>query len=125
MEAINILLIDDQPEILEILFEIISEDFEASVETSTSPDDAMKLMLAKKYSIICTDYIMPELRGTELIKMVRNEGGLNADTPFVLLTGNEDEAKKELGDVSNVEVLNKVDEINNIVETLRLMIEGY
>lgn len=111
----RILVIDDQPEILEIIEMIISNYFDCRIDTASSVDDALDLCRKEKYNVICTDYIMPNLNGADLIKTVRNGDSINKDTDILIVTGNEDMVDKSILEFQKIQMVNKLEEVQNLV----------
>ncbi len=78
----SILLVDDEPNIIEIL-EIVLRD--AGMEVLTAPSARAALDLLKKSSVdvVVSDIRMPDMTGVELLKEVKQ---LAPETIFILLT---------------------------------------
>lgn len=111
----QILVIDDQPEILEIIEMIISNYFDCRIETASNVTDAMELCENSKFNVICTDYVMPDQSGADFIKMLRNGSSINKDTDVLIITGNEDLVDKSIESFGKVKVANKLDEVQKLV----------
>ncbi len=78
----KLLAIDDEPSILRILSLTLKEHFD--VTTASSAVEGLKLMEEVSFDIILTDEQMPEMNGSEMIKLLRKRGDR---IPCVLLTG--------------------------------------
>lgn len=113
-----VLVIDDQPEILEIIEEILIDAFDCEVVTAKNAVLGEEHSENKKFNVICTDFIMPGLSGVDFINFVRGGNGPNKDTPIVVLTGNEKDVLDIISEGPNLKILNKVEEINNIIQIL-------
>jgi len=76
----KILIVEDNPSMLEMLSKIISE---RGYETGTAEDVSTALLLLKKenYSLIISDLQLPDMDGLAFFKKVRSSG-----IPFVILT---------------------------------------
>ena len=81
----NILIIDDEPENLYALEKTLSSEY--TVFATTSPEEALKTVKDKRVDVILTDQRMPEMIGTELLKLVKKE---NDDNVRMILTGYTD-----------------------------------
>ncbi len=85
-DDVNVLLVDDEPGILDlakIYLEKEEEDF--VVETVLSGKEAVELLEERDYSCIVSDYQMPEMNGLELLEVVRED--LEIEVPFIMFTG--------------------------------------
>jgi two-component system response regulator GlrR len=80
----HILLIDDEPEILDILRMMLKTDgFEVS--TADCGEAALKKLGEASYDAVVCDYMMPRMDGITLLKEVRKNKNY---TPFVFFSGN-------------------------------------
>ena len=93
---IQILLVDDEPQFLEMSRTKWEKEGEKTeVDTTTDPKEALEKIDATDYDVIVADYKMPEMTGLELLKKVRDRG---FETPFIILTakGGEEVAMEAL-----------------------------
>ncbi|MDD1695864.1 MAG: response regulator [Methanoregula sp.] len=81
---LSVLLIDDEPALLEVLKLFSERSREMSVHTAESATEALKLLPEKSFDAIIVDYDMPELNGIEFLKILRAEGDT---TPVIIFTG--------------------------------------
>jgi YesN/AraC family two-component response regulator len=103
----KILLVDDEPDILETLKELVEDQFDCSIDTASSGLDAFVLCGKSKYDLIITDHKMPLMTGSAFIMATRTKENLNQKTPFIMLSGFiDDQMKSELSG-HQVEFLNK------------------
>jgi PAS domain S-box-containing protein len=79
-----VLYVDDEPDLLEIGKIFLEQGGEFSVDTVTSAREALVSLGRKTYDAVISDYQMPEMNGTEFLKIVRTGGSL---IPFIMLTG--------------------------------------
>jgi len=70
-EKYNILIVDVDEEVLKLLERLLKQEG-YSVETTQSTEDALKKIKIKKYHIVLTNIIMPNMDGIELLKEIRN-----------------------------------------------------
>ncbi len=80
----KVLLVDDEPGLLELSEIYLEKDKDVEVETASSARDALDLLKDGDYDAIVSDYQMPETDGIEFLKAVRSQGNV---IPFVLFTG--------------------------------------
>jgi len=81
---LSVLLIDDEPALLEVLKLFSERSREMSVHTAQSASEALKILPEKTFDAIIVDYDMPELNGIEFLKILRSEGDT---TPVIIFTG--------------------------------------
>jgi len=83
--GIHVLHVDDEPDFAELTAEMLErENGEFSVETATSPGEAIDRLAADSFDCILSDYDMPGQNGIELLETVRED---HPDVPFILFTG--------------------------------------
>jgi PAS domain S-box-containing protein len=81
---LSVLLIDDEPALLEVLKPFIERTGEMSVHTAQSATEALKILPEKSFDAIIVDYDMPEINGIEFLKILRSKGDT---TPVIIFTG--------------------------------------
>lgn len=79
----SILIIDDDRDMCISLADVISLDADYEVTTSSLPKKAVEMVRKKKYSLVITDYKMPEMNGIEAVRAMKN---LRPDMPILMLT---------------------------------------
>jgi signal transduction histidine kinase/CheY-like chemotaxis protein len=83
----TILVIDDDPVILELHSRIIQAQFkDYSVTTASNGRDGLEIIRREKPSLVLLDLIMPELDGFGVLEAMRKEE-LSRDIPVIVLTG--------------------------------------
>lgn len=104
----NILVIDDEPDIVETVSVLIESKFSCGVETAFNGLDAFLMVMKKQYDIILTDHKMPFMTGAAFIIATRTKAeSLNKKTPIIMLSGFiDEELKKNLG-IQNVQFIAK------------------
>jgi two-component system, OmpR family, response regulator VicR len=79
----NILVVDDDPEILEITEQnLLNNGFQ--VTCATDGKDAVKIINKIEFDLIITDLSMPDMDGFELMKELST---LNDDIPIIAVSG--------------------------------------
>jgi PAS domain S-box-containing protein len=84
VSTIKVILIDDEPDLLEISKQFLELNRNVSVDTTSSAVLAIDLIALQEYDVIVSDYQMPGKDGIQLLKEIREMGNL---TPFILFTG--------------------------------------
>ena len=87
----KILLIDDEPDILEFLsYNFRKNKF--NVITANNGLEGIEKAKAELPQIIVSDILMPEMNGIDMCKIIRNNPDTNL-TPFIFLTALSDDYK--------------------------------
>lgn len=93
--AERILVIDDEPDLLELVRVNLTEaGFE--VETSTSGRDALASVRRAPPDLIVLDLMLPDVPGTDLCRTLRNDRR-TADLPILMLTAKAAEIDRVVG----------------------------
>ena len=82
-----ILLVDDDPTLLEALSETVRLRMDAVVETAASSPEALDRISAIDYDAIVSDVKMPHMDGLTLMRRVR---AIRPTTPTILMTAHGD-----------------------------------
>lgn len=85
---ISVLLVDDDPTILDITRLYLQRGGEFSVATCRSAIDALGMLDNRSFDAIISDYEMPDMDGIEFLKVIRARGDT---TPFIIFTGHGQE----------------------------------
>jgi len=85
---ISVLLVEDEPEVLELTRIYLERDIELSVDACLSVQEALQKLNKKIYNVIVSDYAMPEINGIQLLKTLKFQG---IDIPLIFFTGKGDE----------------------------------
>jgi CheY-like chemotaxis protein len=113
------IVIDDQPEITEIVEEYISTKFDIDIDTAQSGQAALELTSENSYDIIITDHHMPGMSGTEVLGSIRTNEGPNKNCPVIFLTAMDKEVLEEIdGKYENVHILNKVVQVQDLLDLI-------
>lgn len=92
---IKILLVDDEPDILEIVgYNLSGEGYQ--VITADNGADAVKLAKRKKPQLIMLDVMMPEMDGIEACEQIRKLPGLE-ETIITFLTARDEDYSQMAG----------------------------
>lgn len=83
MKNSRILVVDDEPEVLGVIVDMLKEEGYFPRFTSDSRE-AERLLRTSKFDVIISDILMPYLNGFQLLRMARLQ---NPDVQVVLVTG--------------------------------------
>lgn len=91
----KIIAVDDQPENLSLIVEILKNDY--SVIASTSAQKTLELAQKEpRPAAILLDVSMPEMDGFQVLEQLKDNAELSA-IPVIFVTGDDDEAAFEKG----------------------------
>ena len=84
----RVLIVDDNETNLMVAEKLLRET-KVNIDTVTSGAKCLKDTLQNRYDVIFMDHLMPEMDGIECLHKIRKQtGGLNQNTPVVVLTAN-------------------------------------
>ena len=84
----HILIVDDNEANLMVEAKLL-RDTKIQTETVSSGAECLQKTLRNRYDVILMDHLMPEMDGIECLREIRMQpGGLNQETPVVVLTAN-------------------------------------
>lgn len=84
----NILVVDDNETNL-LVVEKLLRDTKVKIDCVSSAAEALKMTLQTQYHMIFMDHLMPDMDGVHCFHELRTQtGGLNQQTPVVILTAN-------------------------------------
>ena len=81
---ISVLLVDDDPALLEITRIYLTRNKEMVMDAAQSAAEGLEKLKTKTYDVIVSDYDMPVMTGIEFLKTLRLAGD---QTPFIIFTG--------------------------------------
>ena len=83
----KILVVDDEPEITEIVETFLAEKG-VQVKTENTPNKAIEIARAFKPDVILLDIMMPGVDGYDICQSLKNDPQF-ADVPIIFLTGKD------------------------------------
>ena len=81
---ISVLLVDDEPALLDLTRLFLEQDQKIRVTTCSSAIDALDILMSGQFDAIISDYEMPGINGIEFLQRFRQSGD---QTPFCIFTG--------------------------------------
>ncbi len=83
MKRYRILVVDDDRDVLEMLFQWLHDYNHCSTNTACRADQALALMNKQSFDVVLTNNIMPGLLGVEMADIIRKQGG----PPMIVMSG--------------------------------------
>lgn len=117
MEKTKILVVDDEPDTVSALrFRLEKAGYE--VLTAEHGAAALDILRAQKVDVILADFMMPEVNGLELARLVKANPNW-FETRIIMFSCNTDpEFRKRALEIGALDYLPKVDGYTNIIERL-------
>jgi len=85
----KVLIVDDEKDFLDIMAERMSARG-LEISTTTSAENALKLVVKESYDAVIMDLMMPQMDGFKALKLFKET---RPDLPIILLTANVPEEK--------------------------------
>ncbi|HXG65328.1 MAG TPA: HD domain-containing phosphohydrolase [Blastocatellia bacterium] len=79
----RILIIDDEPNVLSVLYSLLSEQYEC--KTATNAREALEHLREHSFDLVLSDIMMPGMSGLELLEEIMR---LSRDTIVIMISGN-------------------------------------
>lgn len=113
-KGISILIVDDEPELLEIAYIYLKDMGGFEIDIAQSAFAAREMLGISRYDVIISDYEMPGENGISFLRSVKK---MNPGIIFILFTGRgKYEIKKEALDEGADHYLQKGDPVKNFTE---------
>lgn len=87
LDGIKVLVVDDTVLNLTLVKKLLEKDG-AEVVTIDNGKDALAEIAENKFNVILLDHMMPDMNGVEVFEHIKENGGVNLDTPIIMLTAN-------------------------------------
>lgn len=81
---ISVLLVDDEPVILDIARTFLERNGEFTVTTVLSAEEGLAMLNERDFDAVVSDYEMPVMNGLGFLRAIREGGG---SIPFIIFTG--------------------------------------
>ncbi|MGB0621699.1 MAG: response regulator [Myxococcota bacterium] len=91
----HILVVDDEPDILELTRFALSQDG-FDVETAATGEEALEQLRRRRPDLVVLDLMLPDRPGTEVCRTMRGLPELS-DVPVIMLTARSDEVDRIVG----------------------------
>ncbi len=81
--AATVIIVDDEPDLLDLLKLILTEKTDYTVLTTTDPHQAIDWCRTHKADLLISDLRMPDMEGIELLKIIKK---IDPNLPLILMT---------------------------------------
>ena len=79
----SILIVDDEKDMLQLLKRSLAPDLDCRIETTSSANQALKVLSEKQFDLVLADIKMPEMDGLELLDLIKRQ---KPDLTVVMMT---------------------------------------
>lgn len=121
----RVLIVDDEPDIVETLSRVLRKRFEAEVEVVGAPDGLAALDRLRQggIDVILTDFRMPQMNGLDLLERTKTIAPLAVR---IMMTAypDVDLAVRAINDESVIRFLVKPIDRQKILETIQAALDG-
>jgi DNA-binding NtrC family response regulator len=110
--SLPIVYVDDEPLLCRV-YQSVLRQTGFPVRTFTDPNDALEFIRANAVCLIVSDYRMPQMTGLDLLDRIE------ADVPFIMVSGDLSVARWVHGNPRVIEVLTKPFRPEQLLELVR------
>jgi DNA-binding response OmpR family regulator len=112
----KVLIVDDEEDFLEIMAERLGARG-MDVLTTTSAEEALKMVEKESYDAVIMDFMMPAIDGFKALKLIKEK---KPEVQIILLTGNVPEQKRiEAKKLGALDVIEKPADLKALIRKIR------
>jgi CheY-like chemotaxis protein len=124
MSQARILVVDDDADLKEAL-QVWFSKRDCDVTFASNGNEGMMILRAgEPVDLVLTDFMMPELSGMELLRLVKSNVNLFSTKIVVMSSNTNPEFRKRAVEMGAIEYLSKVESAKDIVEKVVRILEG-
>lgn len=121
MEAIRVLITDDEKEIRDLLKTYLKREC-YEVDVAVDGEDALRLFEQNHYHLVILDVMMPKIDGIEVCRRMRN----HTNVPILMLTAKDLEGDKILGlSIGADDYITKPFSVNEVLARIKAMLRRF
>ncbi len=90
--SVKVLIVDDNEDNLTVFKSLLARTA-MQIDTAQNAAECLSLIKERRYDVVLMDYMMPDMDGVELIKLIKST--LEYDTPVIAVTANAETGTKE------------------------------
>jgi DNA-binding NtrC family response regulator len=119
MRKARVLLVDDDPAVLNLLFEILSSDYDCT--PAASGEEAISLVHEREFDLVMSDINLGRVGGVEVVDEVAKR---SPETMIVMISGNRDiNCAIGLMRVAAFDYITKPFKLDKVLDTARRAVE--
>jgi diguanylate cyclase (GGDEF)-like protein len=103
----TIMMVDDEPIILETLQMFLEDAGYTNFITTTEPKKALNMVVLKKPDVVLLDVMMPEINGLEILEQMRSKEALRHIPTIILTSATDPETKLQALELGATDFLAK------------------
>ena len=107
----NILLVDDEPDILDIITDLLEFNDDFKVLTAQNGEQGLQVFMKEQIDLVITDIRMPVQNGLWLFDQIR---GQDVKTPILFMSGFTEESEANLKKKNLQGFVRKPEDIKNL-----------
>jgi DNA-binding response OmpR family regulator len=90
LKGLRILIVDDMPFMRSFIKNCVKISFPSCVcYDAADGNSAIEKLRTKSFSLVLCDWELPDIKGDEILRWVREESGAK-DVPFIMVTANDE-----------------------------------
>ncbi|MFB6496724.1 response regulator transcription factor [Bacillus haynesii] len=121
MEAIRVLIADDEKEIRDLLKTYLKREC-YEVDVAVDGEDTLRLFEQNHYHLVILDVMMPKIDGIEVCRRMRN----HTNVPILMLTAKDLEGDKILGlSIGADDYITKPFSVNEVLARIKAMLRRF
>ena len=128
MGQFHIAVVDDDLDYVETIVEMISSEISSEVldvvfHVATDGEEALDMLLERRFGAIVLDHYMPKVKGSDVLQLLRDSNHPNNETPVLLVSAYIDDSMAKLSNDSyeNVFLFCKSEIQNRICRQIRMV----
>jgi CheY-like chemotaxis protein len=124
LEAVKVLIVEDERDLTEAIAELIEDSFEkVSITIAFDGEEGLNASRSEKFDIILSDHRMPKMTGAQFITSTKEDpANPNQKTPVLFLSGYILEIKNNIQKYENVIYLEKPYREESLLRNIRMLI---
>lgn len=120
MKKFTFLVVDDEPEIVDFIVDLLNDNFECDIFKASNGLEGLEISNKNKLDLIFADFRMPVMNGGEMVKTIREKSAINSKIPILLVSAYLEEAKDSLKIIENVLFIDKPIQVDSLLRNIKM-----